>query len=409
MTQTMSGGAPGARAGDEPRARLVRRRAERLAGRLADAPFDAVLSLSGAAVDYAAGYRSVSGAVHGVSGLAALTSGSATALAGPVADAAPAFDAGVPEDRYAAYGRFYFESDGGRARATQLVEQHTDLAGAVAAIVTENGLAAATIGIELAAATAELRQALAAALPRVAWLDASAWIGTVRASKLPDEVDLLTRSARSVDEAIAAAVDAARVGTTERDLARIVARTMVDAGLEPRFVVVTSGPRSALADAYPTYRPIAPGDLVRFDVGGTLEGYWSDIGRTAVVGDPTRKQTRLYDAILAGEEAELALAGPGVQARDVFARAVEVVEGAGGPNPYRRQHAGHGIGLTAYEPPIIRPDDDGVLEVGMTFCFETPYYELGWGGMMVEDLLVVTEDGCRRLTSLGRGLTVIPS
>ena len=409
MTQTISSNAPGARARDEPRTALVRLRAERLAGRLADAPFDAVLSLSGAAVDYATGYRSVSGAVHGVSGLAALTSSTATALAGPVADAAPAFDAGVPEDRYAAYGRFFFESDGGRARATQLVEQHIDLARAAAATVAENGLSTATIGIELAGATAELRQALAAELPRVAWLDASAWLAAVRAPKLPGEVDLLARSARSVDEAIAAAVDAARVGTTERELARVVARTMVDDGLEPRFVVVTSGPRSALADAYPTDRPIERGDLVRFDVGGTLEGYWSDIGRTAVVGDPTSKQTRIYDAILAGEEAELAMARPGVAARDVFARAVDVVQAAGGPIPYRRQHAGHGIGLTAYEPPIIRPDDAGVLEVGMTFCFETPYYELGWGGMMVEDLLVVIEDGCRRLTSLGRGLTVIPA
>ncbi len=391
----------------EPRRDLVRRRAARLAERLTQAPFDAVLSLSGPAVDYATGYRSVSGAVHGVSGVAALSSSAGTAVAGPVADAAPAFDAGVPEDRYAAYGRFFFESEGGRARATRLVEQHADLPAAIAALVAEDGLTGATIGLELGSASAGIHAALCSALPGVDWRDATAWLASVRSAKLPGELDLLVRSAASVERGIAAAIDAARVGITERALAAVVAGCMVEDGLEPRFVVVTSGPRSALADAYPTDRALEPADLVRFDVGGTLDGYWSDIGRTAVVGDPTPKQTRLYDAILAGEEAELAMARPGVRARDVFVRAVDVVQRAGGPDPYRRQHAGHGIGLTAYEPPIIRPDDLGSLEVGMTFCFETPYYELGWGGMMVEDLLVITPDGCRRLTSQVRGLTVI--
>lgn len=388
---------------------LARQRTDRLGDRLVEAPFDAVLSLSPAAVDYATGYRSVSSAVHGVSGLAALTSPSGLALAGPVADAAPAFDAGIPEGAYAAYGRFFFESPGGGARATQLVDQHADQAGAISTLVRQHGLEKASVGLESAAATSELRQALAQALPGVTWVDATSWLGAVRSTKLPGELDLLTRAAQSVERAIVAAIDTAAVGVTERSLATVVARAMVDDGQEPRFVVVTSGPRSALADAYASDRPIERGDLVRFDVGGTIDGYWSDIGRTAVVGDPSPRQAQLYEAILAGEEAELALAGPGVAARDVFAKAIEVVERAGGPQPYRRQHAGHGIGLTVYEPPIIRPDDPGLLEVGMTFCFETPYYELGWGGMMVEDALVVTEEGCRRLTSLARGLTVIPA
>ena len=388
---------------------LARRRTARLVERLLDAPFDAVLSLSPAAVDYATGYRSVSSAVHGVSGLAALTSAFGLAMAGPVADAAPAFDSGIPEDGYAAYGRFFFESPDGAARATQLVDQHADQAAAISTLVRQRGLEKATVGLESAAATSELRQALSEALPGVAWVDATSWLGAVRSTKLPGELDLLTRAAQSVERSIVAAIDEAAVGVTERALATVVARAMVDDGQEPRFVVVTSGPRSALADAYASDRPLERGDLVRFDVGGTIEGYWSDIGRTAVVGDPTPRQTELYEAILAGEEAELALARPGVAARDVFARAIEVVERSGGPRPYRRQHAGHGIGLTVYEPPIIRPDDPGLLEAGMTFCFETPYYELGWGGMMVEDALVITEQGCRRLTSMARGLTVIPA
>jgi Xaa-Pro aminopeptidase len=241
----------------------------------------------------------------------------------------------------------------------------------------------------------------------VRWIDASPWLDEVRARKLPAEVDLLERSARAAEDGIAAAIAAARVGMSEKSLARIVSTTLVGAGLEPRFIVVTSGERSALADAYPSERTLRPGDLVRFDVGGTLEGYWSDIGRTAVVGEPNDRQRQYYDALLAGEEAELCMAAPGVVASDIFDHAIAVVEKNGGPKPYRRQHVGHGIGLTTYEPPIVRPMDAGVLQPGMVFCFETPFYELGWGGMMVEDALVITEDGSRRLTDRVRGLTVI--
>jgi Xaa-Pro aminopeptidase len=76
---------------------------------------------------------------------------------------------------------------------------------------------------------------------------------------------------------------------------------------------------------------------------------------------------------------------------------------------YRRQHCGHGIGLSIYEPPVIAPDVDAALEDGMTFCFETPYYELGWGGMMVEDTVVITEDGIEMLCSGRRDLLVVPA
>jgi Xaa-Pro aminopeptidase len=388
---------------------LIAARRARLRDALATAAFDAVLALSPANVDYATGYRSVGSAVHGVSALSAVVTGGRTVVAGPVADSAPAFDAGVGERDFVAYGRFYFESPDGSATATRLVDRNPDLLGATIEAIRTAGLAAGTIGLDEAAAPEVFRAALRDALPDVRWVDASTWLAGVRAVKLPGEIELLERAAVAAEDGIAAAIGSAAVGVPERELARIVARTMVDAGLEPRFVVVTAGERSALADAYPTDRLLAPGDLVRFDVGGILHGYWSDIGRTAVVGDPTERQQALYDAIVAGEEAELAMARPGVRASEVFDRAIEVTEQRGGPRPYRRQHAGHGIGLTTYEAPIVRPGDDGAFEAGMVFCFETPYYELGWGGMMCEDALVITDDGCRMLTGRLRGLSVIPA
>lgn len=386
---------------------LVRSRIEKLKEHLSEAPFDAVLVFSAANVDYASGYRSVGAAVHGTPAIAMLVTPRASLMVGPVADSAPAFDAGVPEHEFVAYGRFYFESSAGSSRATRLVDQHPDYQSALAAAVAQLDLGSGTIGLDEKSMPSELRGALAEALPGARWSDASDWLSAVRAQKLPEEVSLLQRSARVAEGGIVAALEAVRPGVTERELATIVANTMIDGGLEPRFTVVTSGERSALADAYATDRVIGRGDLIRFDIGGTLDGYWSDIGRTAVVGDPTDKQRQYYDAILAAEEVQLAYARPGVRASELFDRAVAAVERGGGPSPYRRQHCGHGIGLTTYEPPIVRPGDDGELLPGMVFCFETPYYELGWGGMMVEDALVITETGCTRLTDRARGLTVV--
>src|SRR5690606_2044931 len=139
---------------------------------------------------------------------------------------------------------------------------------------------------------------------------------------------------------------------------------------------------SAFSDAYATDRRLAVGDLVRFDVGCTLEGYWSDIGRTAIVGEADALQRSRYEAILAGEQAQLDAARPGLTAAQLFNLAVETVE-RHGLTPYRRHHCGHGIGLDVYERPIVSAAADQPLETGMTLCVETPYYELGWGGMMV--------------------------
>jgi Xaa-Pro aminopeptidase len=91
----------------------------------------------------------------------------------------------------------------------------------------------------------------------------------------------------------------------------------------------------------------------------------------------------------------------------LFQTAVAAVECAG-LRPYRRHHCGHAIGSEVYEPPIISPTADDELVPGMVFCVETPYYELGWGGMMVEDTIVVTDSGRDLLTTADRSLRVIP-
>ncbi|MFD0586280.1 Xaa-Pro peptidase family protein [Dactylosporangium darangshiense] len=392
----------------EQTAVLAGQRVARLREALQDAPFDAFLAVSTANVLYATGYRSMGGSVFGLPTIGAFVTGDRTVVAGPVADAAPATDAavgGIAVDDFVPYGRFYFESD----RPLPLAftpDAHRDAVEAMAAAALSAGIGSAVIGVDSAAINPNALAQLSLALPGARFVDASPWALRVRARKLPGEIALLERAAHLAEDGVDAAISAARVGMTERELSSIVAGVIVAGGGEPKFAVSSSGPHSAFADVYPTDRPLAPGDLLRFDVGCVVGGYWSDIGRTAVVGEPDALQASRYAAILAGEDRQLADVRAGVPASTLFKAAIQEVE-AGGIRPYRRQHCGHGIGADVYEPPIVNEATDTAVEAGMTFCFETPYYVVGWGGMMVEDTIVVTDDGHRRLTRTDRSLRVI--
>jgi Xaa-Pro aminopeptidase len=376
--------------GDLAAARLGRLREE-----LAGAPYDALVLTSPEGVCYATGYRSVAGQIFAGHAMAAVVTEDEVWLVCPAADGAAAVDAGVDPERIVPYGRFYFAGDG---PATAMSDRHAGFPDALAGPLRR--LRGRRLGAEGPAAplVAELAGAV----------DATDWMLGVRAVKLPGEQALLRAAARLAEDGIEAALAAARVGVTERELASAVAAAMVVGGGEPRFVVVTAGPRSPLADAFPTDRPCQAGDLLRFDVGCVYQGYWSDIARTAVVGEPTDRQRTRYDALLAGLHAELDTARPGVTAREVFRAAHRTVEAAG-LAPYRRHHAGHAIGLSVYERPVVSPEATLPLAPGMVFCLETPYYELGWGGMMVEDTGVVTDAGFMLFTHIDRSLRVVPA
>ena len=118
------------------------------------------------------------------------------------------------------------------------------------------------------------------------------------------------------------------------------------------------------------------------------------------------KLRRYYDAALAGEDLAFEIARPGLPVRDLFDRVMACVRERGIPH-YRRHHLGHGIGVEVYDPPLIGPGDDHTIEAGMVLNVETPYFELGWGAVHVEDPFLVGESGNEWLTRLSRDLGVI--
>lgn len=138
-------------------------------------------------------------------------------------------------------------------------------------------------------------------------------------------------------------------------------------------MVVTAGLRSALADARPSDKACRPGELLRSNVGCVVDGYCSDVARTAVLREPDDLQARRYGALLAGQEAKLDAARAGVAPQEeLFDAAVGAVL-EHGFSRYRRNHCGYGISIENYERPLVAPGAEEELAAGMVLCLETPY------------------------------------
>ena len=236
--------------------------------------------------------------------------------------------------------------------------------------------------------------------------DGSAVFRRARAVKNALEIDLMREASALTERALARALKEARAGMTETDLTATISSEMIREGAQPGFVVVTSGERSALADAYSTTRRLRGHDIVRIDVGCRLNGYWSDTARTAFVGDPHKDALAAFTATAAGQDVGRKLVKPGISTDIVFRETVATVRASGLPD-YQRHHVGHGLGLESHEYPTISATSNVTLEPGMVFCIEAPYYRPGWGGVMTEDTMVVTAEGAEFFTHFSRDPIII--
>jgi Xaa-Pro aminopeptidase len=227
-----------------------------------------------------------------------------------------------------------------------------------------------------------------------------------RRLKDENERESLRRANQIAENAIYSACGRAGVGTTERELATWIQQDILREGGRPALHVASIGARSALPESWPGRERLEKGDVVRFDVGCTVDGYHADIARTATCGPPLDWVQNAYGALAAGEQAAMKLARPGVRTSELFRATLECVRD-NGIQGYERSHCGHGIGLDVYEPPLVAADVDRVLEEGMTLCLETPFYVLGRGGLQVEDAVEITSGGSNRLGVAPRDLIEI--
>ncbi len=226
------------------------------------------------------------------------------------------------------------------------------------------------------------------------------------------ETDKLRNGARRLTAVAEAALAAARPGISERGLAAVLEQAMRGAGFERLAfdTIVASGPHSALPHYRAGERHLASGDLLVLDFGGVLDGYCCDLTRTVSIGPATADSRHLHDAVHAAQAAAIAAVRPGIEASDVDAAARTVLQGRGLGEVFGHG-TGHGLGLEVHEEPRVsqrRADvPPVVLAPGMVFTVEPGAYLPGFGGVRIEDDVLVTDTGCEVLTAVPRELRCV--
>jgi len=257
----------------------------------------------------------------------------------------------------------------------------------LAALAAQRGLA--RLAYEAHEMTVERRDGLAAT-DGLALRPLGRAVEELRIVKDPAELALLGQACALTGQAFDQVVPQITVGLTERELAVLIERAMIEAGAEkPAFdTIVASGPNGAIPHHEPGGRAFAPGDLITIDCGARVGGYHADMTRTVVLGPPADWQREVYGLVAAAQRAGIAAAVPGAGAAEVDAAARDVIEQAG-YGEFFSHGLGHGVGLEIHEAPALGPGRPGRLADRVPITVEPGIYLPGRGGVRIEDTLVV--------------------
>jgi Xaa-Pro aminopeptidase len=222
----------------------------------------------------------------------------------------------------------------------------------------------------------------------------------VRAFKDASEVALIQRAIDISDQAMNAVAPTIEAGQTEADVAWRLERTMRELGADSLAfdIIVGSGPNGALPHHRAGERVIQEGEPIVIDMGARYQGYNSDLTRTVVVGEPDETLRRVYDTVLGAQLTAIATVQPGMTGVDADGLARKVIEDASYGDSFGHS-LGHGVGLAVHEYPRVGPGAQGVLKEGMVFTIEPGIYIPGWGGVRIEDVVVLEKTGARTLSS----------
>jgi len=250
---------------------------------------------------------------------------------------------------------------------------------------------------------AQLAAVRQAAGRHIRWIDGGNAIEKLRAIKDRGELAVMREAATLISKVFEKNLAVIKPGVSELEVAAELEYTMKQEGASgPSFeTIVAGGARSAWAHARPTSNPLRKSQLVVLDQGAILRGYCCDMTRTVFLGRASAKVRRLYEAVLAAQEAAKAAIRPGVTGEEVDAAARRTLKRENLAQ-YFTHSTGHGLGLEVHEMPRLGTGEKAVLEEGMVVTVEPGVYIEGLGGIRIEDDVLVTADGCRDLTTARR-------
>jgi Xaa-Pro aminopeptidase len=219
-------------------------------------------------------------------------------------------------------------------------------------------------------------------------------IDQLRIVKDADELDKLRTSQRLLDDCFAHVSASLRPGLTERQVSRMVEDFLREHAHGTSFEsIVASGPNASMPHAVVSDREIQAGEPITIDIGALYEGYCSDMTRTVCLGPAPDKLKEIYAIVLEAQEKAEAALHPGITGKQADAVARDIIKAAG-YGDFFGHSTGHGIGLEVHEPPSLSPvRGENELLPGMVFSVEPGIYLPGWGGVRIEDLVLMTEHG----------------
>jgi Xaa-Pro aminopeptidase len=264
------------------------------------------------------------------------------------------------------------------------------------------------VGFESAGVTHKLFTQLTEEAEGVELVPVGDEVERMRWVKEPVEVELIERAQAIADECFDRILPKLSEGMTEAEVAFDIELTMRQSGAEAMAFdpIVAFGENAAEPHHRPTSRALQPGDLVKLDFGARFEGYHSDMTRTVAFGEPAPELRQIHDLVRRAQQAGVDAVRAGIAGGDADGRARGVVEEAGRGEAFSHS-LGHGVGLEIHEGPSLRNNGEDVLPVGAVVTVEPGVYVPGLGGVRIEDMVLVTEDGCRNLAGSTRELVVL--
>jgi len=227
----------------------------------------------------------------------------------------------------------------------------------------------------------------------------SGLVEKLRLNKDDAEIKNIEEAVRLADRALEQVLPGIKPGVPEREIALKLEYSMKSMGADGVAfnIIVASGPRSALPHGVASSRRLQKGDMVTIDFGAVYRGYHSDITRTVVLGEPEPRQEEIYSIVLEAQVQAVKAIRSGVRASDIDRVARDIITRNGYGECFGHS-TGHGLGLNIHESPRLSSKDETVLQAGMVVTVEPGIYLPDWGGVRIEDTVLVEESGCRVLT-----------
>lgn len=298
----------------------------------------------------------------------------------------------------------YIEQAGFQAPAFEIIDAGHDHFMALA----ELGQQAEKVGFEGDFVTYLDFGRLKAAFPAAQLLSLPDLVTHLRSVKDETEISLIRRAVAIADAAFHTILTTIEVGQTEAEIGLNLEFSMRRAGASGGSFdfIVASGVRSSLPHGTASSKRVQAGELLTMDFGAVYEGYCSDITRTVFIGEPEDKHREIYELVLAAQQAGIRAVEPGRPGKEVDGIARSIIEQAG-YGDYFGHGLGHSVGLAIHEGPNLNKREERRLEPGMIVTVEPGIYIPEWGGVRIEDMVLVTEDGCQVLTQAPKEFIIL--